>query len=175
MPDDERERPKRSWREADLNRDRAGGGRRAPKPTNQRTLKGGAAKRYMAQLDRVFSGGGLPEQLKQQAPNLGAFQKTEHRVRTDAVLAATSPSEIASAVDELLANHEMPEDAELLAKILAHPKGSHAQPALESLVEILDRGKPANALLLKTRLQSLKLTAEDDEIDRLADIALAML
>lgn len=173
---DDQERPKRSWREVDMRKDRAsGGGRRSPSTQTHNTLKGGAAKRYMAQLDRMFQGGGIPEEVKRHAPAIGMPEKSALQQKRELVLAATTPAEIAASVDALLAEHEMPNDAELLAKILAHPQSKHVEAALNALVDVLDAGKPTNARLLKTRVQTLKLTIEDDDICRLADIALAML
>jgi len=176
MSDDERERPKRRFSEMDkIRRDGSDGYRRAPLPTGRQTLKGGAAKRYRNQLDRIFSGGGIPEGIKQQAPSLVGVEKTEAQLHVDAVLKATSPDEIGSAVDALLAAQPMPQDANLLVKILAHPKGTHAREALDALLELLDKGKPGNARLLKSRVQALKLTLDDPDIDDLADCVLAML
>lgn len=174
MSDDERERLKRSWKEIDAMRDRSFG-RPAPLPKGHGTLKGGQAKRYRAQLDRIFAGGGLPEEVMRQAPGLEKIEKTDRQKRIDALLAATTPTEIGQAVDELLAHDPMPEDTELLVKILAHPKGKHAEAALETLIEVLDRGRPTNAGLLKSRIQTLKVMFDEPEIERLADIALALL
>lgn len=175
MSDDEREKPKRSWREIDKMRDGSGGYRRAPLPTSHQTLKGGAAKRYRSQLDRIFAGGGIPDEIKRQAPSLASAEKSASQQRVDDVLRATSPDEIERAVDALLAAQPMPQDPELLVKILAHPKGAHAHEALSALLEVLERGRPANARLLKSRVQALKLTLDDPDIDVLADAALALL
>jgi hypothetical protein len=175
MSDDERERPKRSWREIDQMRDGSGGYKRAPLPNAGKTLKGGAAKRYRSQLDRMFSGGGIPEEVKRQAPSIGHVEKSARQQLLDDVVKATAPDEIGRAVDALLAAEPMPEDPDLLAKILAHPKGAHASEAVSALLEVLERGRPANARLLKSRVQSLKLTLEDPEFDDLADCALALL
>jgi hypothetical protein len=174
MSDDERERPRRSWREIDRGRD-LGGRRPSPQPTNQGTLKGGAAKRYRSQLDRIFAGGGLPDGIKRQAPSLEGLQASAQQLQVEAVLKAASPEEIASTVDALLATQPMPSDPELLVKILAHPQGAHARPALETLLDLLEGGRPANARLLKTRVSALKLLVDDDDVHHLADAALALL
>lgn len=174
MPDDERERPKRSWREIDRARD-IKRERTAPLPGTQTTLKGGAAKRYRSQLDRIFAGGGLPDEVKRQAPGFENVEKTARQVLVDAVLAAIAPAEIEQAVDALLATEPMPTDPALLVKVLAHPKQAHAAAALASLLDTLENGRPQNANLLKSRVQSLKLIADDDEVKRLADCVLAML
>ena len=174
MSDDERQRPRRSWREIDRGRD-LGGRRPGPAPTNQGTLKGGAAKRYRSQLDRIFAGGGLPDEIKRQAPSLEGLQASEAQLQVEAVLKASDPVELARAVDALLAVQPMPSDPELLVKILAHPKGTHARQALEQLLEVLESGRPPNARLLKTRLSTLKLLVDDDDVHHLADAALALL
>lgn len=174
MSDDERERPRRSWREVDRGRD-LGGRRPSAQPTNQGTLKGGAAKRYRSQLDRIFAGGGLPDEIKRQAPSMEGLQPSGPQLLIDAVLKAAEPAELGRAVDALLAAQPMPSDPELLVKILAHPKGAHARPALEQLLEVLEAGRPANARLLKTRVAALKLLVDDDDVHHLADAALALL
>ena len=174
MSDDERERPKRSWREIDRARD-IKHERTAPLPGAQTTLKGGAAKRYRSQLDRIFAGGSLPDEVKRQAPGFADVEKTAGQELFDALLAAISPAEIEQAVDALLATEPMPSDPALLVKILAHPKQAHAAEALASLLDTLENGRPGNANLLKSRVQSLKLLADDDEVKRLADCVLAVL
>ncbi|MBN2358414.1 MAG: hypothetical protein JXR83_03115 [Deltaproteobacteria bacterium] len=174
MPDDESERPKRSWREIDRARDLKHE-RKAPLPSAQTTLKGTAAKRYRSQLDRIFAGGGLPDEIKRQAPGFADVEPTARQQLVDAVLAATSPAEIETAVDALLATEPMPGDPMLLVKILAHPKRAHAKPALASLLDALESGRPQNANLLKSRVQALRLVDDDDDLQRLADCVLALL
>jgi hypothetical protein len=176
MSDDEKERPKRSWREIDRMRD-IKTSRTSPLPTTHSTLKGQAAKRYRSQLDRIFSGGGLPEEIKRQAPAVAVApaEKSSRQIKIDAVLASVTPEEIATSVDAFLDDQPMPTDPELLAKILSHPKGLYSKPALEHLLETLENGKPTNARLLKTRVQSIKLIDDDEDVQHLATCALARL
>ncbi|MFH1811388.1 MAG: hypothetical protein ABIJ09_21790 [Pseudomonadota bacterium] len=152
-----------------------GGQRKAPTPTTHATLKGGAAKRYRSQLDRIFAGGGLPDEIKRQAPSLAGLEASEQQLQIEAVLKASAPEEIQGAVDALLAAQPMPTDPELLVKILAHPQGTHARPALAQLLDTLEKGRPANARLLKTRVAALKLLVDDDDVRHLADAVLAQL
>ena len=173
MSDDDRKQ-RRSWREIDRNRD-VKSNRGAPAVGSEKTLKGQAAKRYRSQLDKIFAGGALPDSLRQQAPNMASMEKSERHLRAEAVLKASEPKEVQAAVAEMLAHDPMPSDPELLVKVLADSSGKHAISAIESLLEVLESGRPNNARLLKTRLQTLKLTTGDDDIDRLADCAIALL
>lgn len=174
MTRDNDERPRRSWREIDQMRDskRSGGGGRSRGGGLSRSgeLRGQAAERYKGQLDRIFSGGGLPDEIIRNAPGLSELSKSESGERLDVLRAATTSKEIEKAVDDILQHDSLPRDADLLAKVLGHPRAKGAVPALELLLDIVQNdGQPENARLLKSKLQTLKLTADDDDVAELVD------
>ena len=182
MPRDNDDRPKRSWSEIDKMRDGSrsrsgrGGGRGRGGVSRNGELRGQAAERYKAQLNSIFSGGGVPEEIKRNAPGLAGLEKTEDHERLDAVRKANSPKEIQKAVDAMLAGQDMPQDPEILIKVLAHPRARGAEQALIKLKDLIAaQGKPENARLFKTKLQTLKLTADDDDVNLLVDEILPLL
>ena len=180
MPRDNDDRPRRSWSEIDKMRDGSrsagnrGGGRGGVSKKGE--LRGQAAERYKAQLNSIFSGGGVPDEIMRNAPGLEGLGKTEGHERLDAVRKATSPKDIQKAVDALLAEQDLPREPDVLIKVLAHPRARGAEQALNKLLEYIEAsGKPENARLFKTKLQTLKLTADDDDVSELCDKILPLL
>jgi hypothetical protein len=80
-------------------------------------------------------------------------------VLIEAIRKATSPREIQSAVDALLARGlPLPKDAEILGKALSHADDAVLEQALSGLKELIVEGSfRGNPTLLKTRLKNAAL------------------
>jgi len=181
--DDDGDRPKKSWREIDAQRDRAGGARKPAAPAGDRPFGGGKhgearSKTYRSQLDRLFQSGGIgklvTEQDKSAAPgSLGGEESRSKRLA--AVAAAVGPADITKAVDAYLDAHDWPEELEFLSAALEHRSEDVVREALTRLGPALAAGKPRRAATLSGRLRSLEELADDPEIRRQAALLRARL
>ncbi len=168
MPrDSDDERPKKSWREIDKGRDRGGRGRTSSDRERERFEKTSAYSRYKASLEKVFSGGELPEAMRDRIDPEGKKKSRDAALRK--IREAEGPKAFAEAVDELIAAHDLPDDPYLLDRVLDHPKAEVQLVALDRLEAIHDEGKlPKPPPSLRQRLQSLELTADDPVVQERA-------
>ena len=65
---------------------------------------------------------------------------------------AEAEDDIASAVKECLAADGLPKDADLLAKALSLKEEKLLVPAMERLLDLMERGRPKNAKLLVQKI-----------------------
>src|SRR5258708_24073866 len=88
MPDDEKPKRTRSWREIDKGRDRGGSSRRSDRESDRFQQSTGYTK-YKANLERLFSGGvDLPEHLRAKDDPAGEKEEVaEARKRLYAIAA----------------------------------------------------------------------------------------
>jgi hypothetical protein len=108
-------------------------------PRQQQTPNSGGPNKSakMARLDALFKGGGVPAKSP-HAPSAGAMGA---RMRTERLRGARSVEEIALATDSLLNSHEMPDEPELLCKMLQHPDAAVGERALAQLGSLKRAGK----------------------------------
>jgi len=172
--DDDGDRPKKSWREIDAQRDRAGGERRPAAPPGERPFGGGKrgearGKTYRAQLDRLFESGGIGKLLdeKERARQGGTGEESRPK-RLAAVLAAVGPADITRAIDAYLKQDGWPEDLEFLSAALEHRSDAIVREALARLAPALAAGKPRRSATLAGRLRTLEELADDPEVLRQA-------
>jgi hypothetical protein len=92
-------------------------------------------------------------------------------VLMEAIRKATSPREIQSAVDALLARGlPLPKDAEILGKALSHADDAVLEQALTGLKDLIVEGSfRGNATLLKTRLKNAALLSSSSAVRALCD------
>lgn len=175
MSDD---RPKKSWRELDRQRDKSGGSsggrKRDPEAWNREKIsKTAAYSKYKSNLDKLFQPGGadLPESMKAK---LGpqTEESKEKRELTDALKNDPSEKTLRAYLDKDL---PLPEDARLLMGLLDVRDEALVRPVLDALLEIVEGGKKPNRMLLIQRLEALKNWAEDDETLELAQMVRAAL
>lgn len=165
MGDDDR--PKKSWREIDSQRDRSGGGsgRRRSDPEErlrERASKSAAYSKYKANLDQLFTPGGqdLPESLKAQ---LGPTTETSKKQRalTDALVKSPNATTLAEYLEG--AEQPLPEDPRLLMSLLDVSDESLLVPVLSALLGVVEAGKKPNRMLLLQKLEALTHRIEEDE------------
>ena len=172
MPDnDERERPRKSWREIDAQRDHSGQttsrGRdgKPPKP-------GRAQKSYRAALDRLFESGGVGKLLEQAAGKPAPPSETEDtRAKLVAkVVGALGPDEVTRAVDVYLAKFPAPpDDFDFLGTMLQHRDGLRVAEAIHALGQQLDRGvKPKRPRAITAHLRMIEEVGDDPDLTRAA-------
>ena len=173
MSDD---RPKKSWRELDRQRESGGGSRsrRDPSERNrERASKTQAYSAYKSQLDKLFTPGGaqLPEHMREK---LGP-QSEESKARRELIEALTKDPKEATLRPLIDAGEALPEDPRLLMRLLDIRDESLLRPVLQQLLDIIEDGKKPNRMLLIQRLESVKNFAEEDETLELVDMTRAAL
>jgi hypothetical protein len=189
---DRGERPKKSWRELDANRDRAGGStpRRDGPPSRSTAEQERNSKQYRAALDAMFEKGEIgkmAEKLTQtrQPPSLvdmpakkaepppepvKPVEKVEDPKTTlrKKVLAALGRDEISRAVDKYVKAHGWPADFEILEQALEHQKDDRVREAMDTLSQLLDREKPKRNRTLIGKLRFIEETNGDSELREIA-------
>ena len=165
MTDDDRPRPKRSWREIDKMRDRGGGARRDAHERERFEQSTGYTK-YKTNLDRLFSGGGaqLPEHLKEKIDPAVVERQEEAKK----LYAIEDPKAFYAAATEFLKKNELPDDARLLDRLLGHPDESIMEKALGRLESLQRAGTLKPPPALKNRLSSVEIESGDPSIRKRA-------
>ena len=189
MPDnDERERPKKSWREVDAQRDRSAHTTRSERDRErERSGKRGkpSTKSYKAALDKLFESGGIARLLDEAAarggdiPGGAAGAKggagNDAQVDTRARLAARvrdalGPDEVTKAVDAYLAKYgRPPEEFDFLGPMLQHRDGERVAEAMVAIGALLDTGlKPRRPRAIAALLRTIEEVGDDPDLRRQA-------
>jgi hypothetical protein len=184
MGERDRDRPKKSWRDVDAGRDRAGGTKpRQDHPGGQAGAER-ASKQHRAALDELFAKGEvgkLAEKLAQptrQPPGLVDMPKAKaahvepakpvaedpKSILRKKILAAIGREEISRAVDRFVKPHGMPEDFEVLEQALEHTKPERIAEALTVLDKMLGREKPKRSKTLAGKLRFIEETSDDTDL-----------
>ncbi len=163
------EKPKKSWKEIDAQRDRSGGGgkRRDPDETaRERASRSAAYSKYKSQLDKLFKPGGaeLPEAMRDK---LGPTSEDDKKARVAADALRKDPGEDTLRA-YLATGQPLPDDPRLLTGLLDVRDDALVRSVLSALLEMVEGGKKPNRMLLIQRLEALKNRTEDDETIALA-------
>jgi hypothetical protein len=178
----DRDRPKKSWREIDSQRDRSGGSQGQPRPSPRQAEQ--ASKNYRAQLDALFAKGevgkfaaklaGGPPSLrsepaapkKEEAPPPPPEPPKEdpRAVLRKKLVESIGRDEISRAFDRYLKAHGMPGDFELLEQGLEHNKSERQMEVLDALDKLLDKEKPKRSRTLVGKLRFIEETSSDDDL-----------
>ena len=183
--DRDRDRPKKSWREVDSQRDRSGAGGSPKASPRQSEI---ASKQYRAQLDALFEKGevgkfaeklaGGPPSLRaneaKPAPKMEAEpprgdpapapKEDPRAVLRKKLLEAIGRDDITRTFDRYLKAHGMPGDFELLEQGLEHGKSEKQLEVLSALEKLLDREKPKRSRTLVGKLRFIEETSSDDDL-----------
>jgi hypothetical protein len=185
----DRDRPKKSWREIDSQRDRSGGGGRPaggerPRSPHQSEV---ASKQYRAQLDALFAkgevgkladklAGGPPSMrpdhpLRPTSPAPPAKKEEPPPPKEDPraalrkkLVEALGRDEISRAFDRYVKAHGMPGDYELLEQGLEHTKSERQLEVTQALEQLLAREKPKRSRTLVGKLRFIEETCSDDDL-----------
>ena len=165
------DREKKSWKDIDRMRD--GGRRRDDRPPV--SGQGKAArdqKSYRAALDRAFETGKVADLVAIKAPAVAAAAGVVQDKNTLKLLAtirdAVSRDDVTAAVDTLLKDHELPEDMEILARILEHRDPSLQLDAMERINSLLDTTKPKRSRAMIGQLKMIRDLGDEPEMVDLA-------
>jgi hypothetical protein len=163
VTDDDRPRQKKSWREIDKMRDRAGPSRRDARERESFERSTGYTK-YKTNLERLFSGGApLPDHLrgKGEGDDAGADERKK-------LFAIEEPKAFYTAASEYLGKHEFPDDPRLLDRLLGHPDEDVVEKALSRLEELHKAGTLKAPPALRDRLASVEIETGDPKLRKRA-------
>jgi hypothetical protein len=157
MPDDDRPKRTKSWREIDKQRDRGGTGTRRRDDRERQSFQNSTGyTKYKSELDRLFSGGvALPEHLRDKADPTGA--QTEEIEARKQLFAIEDGKVFAAAATEFLKSHELPDDARLLDRLLSHPDEEIVEQVLSRLESLHKAGTLKPPPALSQRLASVEI------------------
>lgn len=171
------DRERRSWRDIDRMRDGSGGGSRKPRP--EPTEQATGYSRYKSELDRLFDAGKasghvahVMRKATESAPGVGAEASARaelvRRCRT-----AETHAELVAATDELLETGNLPDEVELLLRVVDHPREAVVADALQRIERLIRRKPLKRKAAFVQRLYGLEQTAEDpglrDLVNRLLE------
>jgi hypothetical protein len=161
---DDGDKPRRTWREIDKNRNKSSHTRLTSSDRDRdRFEKSTAYSRYKQNLEKVFSGGELSESMRDRLDPTGSGKARDALLKK--VREAEDTKSFAEAIDALLAQGDFPDDPYLLDRSLDHPKPPVVLKALAQLAALSADGKLAKPpASLKQRLASLELTHDDPEV-----------
>jgi hypothetical protein len=128
----------------------SGGGSGPPSGSGEKTAPAPFPTRS-APSERVFSS---PRKSTGRAPS-------EFRLRLERLRASRSPEEIREAADAFLAHHQLPDDSDILFKLLQHPSEKVVREALGQLSSLLMQGRIAGTLLLLEHLNTLEARVQE--------------
>ena len=168
MPDDDKPKRTRSWRDIDKGRDRGGSAtaRKGDRETDRFQQSTGYTK-YKANLDRLFSGGvELPEHLREKDDPTG--EKAEAAEARKKLYAIEDTRAFNAAASEYVKGNELPDDARLLDRLLGHPDEGIVEKALGRLENLQRAGALKAPPALSQRLATVEIDSGDPRLRRRA-------
>ncbi len=183
------DRPKKSWRELDQQRDKAQSGGGKSGPPKKLAEEDRQSKQHRAQLDALFAKGAVAE----LAEKMGLIKASPHArepakaegpapappvegpkappqenpkvIARKKLLEAVGRGEITRAFDKYQKAFGMPDDWELLELGLEHQKEESQAEVMAAITGLFDKkGPPRRSRGLASKLRFLEETAEDLEI-----------
>ena len=170
MPRDyDSDKPKRSWREIDRQKD--GSAHRAPDRPMMNPFKqaraDSASKVYKSKLDAFFDGEGVaPEHVRQKLSEIEETSE-EGKARTKAIKAikdASTSSALDKAFQAYLKKWELPPDYDILSQALNCGDETYVSMALDQIEMLLAANRvPKRVQLLEQRLRKVRSLSEDPD------------
>jgi hypothetical protein len=161
MPDDEKPKRTKSWREIDKGRDRGGSAQtRKGDREAERFQNSTKYTQYKTNLDRLFSGGVvLPGHLAEKI-DPGGEQAAKDEARKK-LFAIEDTKAFNAAASEFLKTNELPDDARLLDRLLSHPDENIVDRSLARLEAMHAAGTLRAPPALGQRLASVEIDTGD--------------
>ncbi len=75
---------------------------------------------------------------------------------------ARVPEQIRAATDHFLQHHQLPDEADILFKVLQHPSEKVLREAMGQLSALLMQGRLTGTMMLADRLRELARTVEEE-------------
>ncbi len=83
-------------------------------------------------------------------------------MRLERLRIARSPEEIKEAADLFLQHHQLPDDPDILMKVLLHPDEPVLREAMGQLSSLMMQGRWAATFILEDRLNDLDARVQED-------------
>lgn len=82
-------------------------------------------------------------------------QPSDYRIRLERLRMARDPEQIRDATDHFLERHQLPDEVDILFKVLHHPNEKVLREAMGQLSALLMQGRLEGTMLLRERLNDL--------------------
>ena len=83
-------------------------------------------------------------------------QPSEYRLRLERLRISREPEEIKEAADAFLKHHQLPDDLDVLYKVLQHPEEKVLRDAMGQISALLMQGRVNGTLILQDRLSEIE-------------------
>jgi len=128
-----------------------------------------ASAQHRRKLEALFSGGGngsavTPASRPQSSGGERVFSSprkslgrspSEYRLRLERLRIAREPEEIKEAADAFLQHHQLPDDMDVLLKVLQHPSERVLREAMGQISSLIIQGRVGNTIILADRLSEI--------------------
>lgn len=167
MADHDEERPKKSWREIDQQRDKSA--RRSDPgagPAQQNRLERSAAYRdYKTQLNRLFDGGKLPEPLRDKLAEAGVGAKQKQKKEAaQAIVDAADAAAVRGALATYRDAFGFPDEESVLSRLLELEDEAIVVEAIGCVERLAGDGQLKRAGSLKARIRTAMMTLDDPDV-----------
>lgn len=169
----DRDRPRKSWREIDKARD--GSSHREDRPDASmlsRKGSGRSQKSYRAALDRLFDSGKIADLVDQKEPEEAKPKDTQGESRIKllrTIRDAGDRDEVTRAADAYLEQFDLPEDIDVLPRLLEHRDPEIQRQTMERMDTLLDEAQPKRTRAIVGQLKMIRDFADDQEMMELAN------
>jgi hypothetical protein len=82
-------------------------------------------------------------------------QPSEYRLKLERLRIARAPEDIREATDTFLKSHQLPDDLDILYKVLQHPDEKVLREAMGQISALIMQGRVGGTLILEDRLKDL--------------------
>ena len=169
------DRPRKSWREIDKARD-GSAHRKDERPDASmltRRSSGRSQKSYRAALDRLFDSGKIADLVEKKDPTEAKPRDTDGESRLKLlkkIRDAVDRDEVTRTADAYLKQYDdLPEDMEVLPRLLEHRDPDIQLQAMRRMDELLDSQRPKRTRAIVGQLKMIRDFADEQEMMELAD------
>lgn len=140
-----------------------------PRPRANQSSDDAASAEHRRKLEAMFSGGSQSQAAApartpsaQTAPRVFASPRrslgrspSEYRLRLERLRIARELDEIKEAADVFLNHHQLPDDMEILLKVLQHPSERVLRDAMGQISSLIIQGRAGSTIILTDRLSDI--------------------
>ncbi len=165
---DEGDSPRQSWSEIDKMRDKGFSRQRRQESRSQEKMQRSPVyEQYKSKASKMFSGGELPDALREKLDPSGVLQARDDLLKTIKKLATDDRKQWSEKVLDFTEKFELPDDLFLISDWLDHPRDRVVDKVLSKLEILVESGALEGTKRPKSldqRLRSLEMLGGDSEI-----------
>jgi hypothetical protein len=160
---------KKSWREIDRGRDRSAHRSESGGPKGRPARVESASAAYKQKLNAFFDRGVIPDHLKDKVPQGESEGPSERQKFIRAIRDAKNARALETAVDALDKEYGLPNDPEVLLRVLEHSDDGILFKAVSLIEAHVETGMPLpRKKLFVQRLKGLEFSSFDPRVQRKA-------